>query len=80
MTGEADASYLSQACKAELAAAHQAMQNELKSARKTLRKPALQFTKVSQEEYLYVSPPYPCLPPKLTSARSYTDSRSKSPK
>lgn len=30
------------------------MQDELKAARKLLRKPALQFTKVAQEEYLYV--------------------------
>ncbi|BGP13767.1 hypothetical protein JCM10213_006401 [Rhodosporidiobolus nylandii] len=41
-----------QACKEELADTELAMQDELKAARKVLRKPALQFTKVSQEEYL----------------------------
>ncbi|GAA5848304.1 hypothetical protein JCM8547_004473 [Rhodosporidiobolus lusitaniae] len=41
-----------QACKQELTETQDAMQEELKSARKILRKPALQFTKVSQEEYL----------------------------
>ncbi|KPV75658.1 uncharacterized protein RHOBADRAFT_52699 [Rhodotorula graminis WP1] len=39
-------------CKDGLARTMEAMQDELKSARKILRKPALQFTKVSQEEYL----------------------------
>lgn len=31
------------------------MQEELVAARKVLRKPALQFTKVALEEFLYVS-------------------------
>ncbi|GAA5822849.1 hypothetical protein JCM11251_004399 [Rhodosporidiobolus azoricus] len=41
-----------QACKEELAETEDAMTEELKAARKLLRKPALQFTKVAQEEYL----------------------------
>ncbi|GAA6029240.1 hypothetical protein JCM8097_003582 [Rhodosporidiobolus ruineniae] len=40
------------ACKAELADCEAAMTEELKAARRLLRKPALQYTKVSQEEYL----------------------------
>ncbi|BGP29936.1 hypothetical protein JCM10296v2_001688 [Rhodotorula toruloides] len=40
-------------CKAGLARTLDDMQDELKSARKVLRKPALQFTKVAQEEYLF---------------------------
>uniref|UniRef100_A0A0K3CG19 DNA mismatch repair protein MSH3 n=1 Tax=Rhodotorula toruloides TaxID=5286 RepID=A0A0K3CG19_RHOTO len=40
-------------CKAGLARTIDDMQDELKSARKVLRKPALQFTKVAQEEYLF---------------------------
>ncbi|GAA5894851.1 hypothetical protein JCM6882_006693 [Rhodosporidiobolus microsporus] len=40
------------ASKEELAENEEAMTEELKAARKLLRKPALQFTKVSQEEYL----------------------------
>lgn len=43
-----------QKCKAGLARTIDDMQDELKSARKVLRKPALQFTKVAQEEYLCV--------------------------
>ena len=45
---------IAQECKDGLARTMDDMQDELKSARKILRKPALQFTKVSQEEYLCV--------------------------
>ncbi|BGP22690.1 DNA mismatch repair protein MSH3 [Rhodotorula toruloides] len=40
-------------CKAGLARTTDDMQDELKSARKLLGKPALPFTKVAQEEYLF---------------------------
>ncbi|BGP37749.1 Mismatch repair protein msh3 [Rhodotorula kratochvilovae] len=42
-----------QAAKEGLARTVEGMHDELKAARKLLRKPALQFTKVSQEEYLF---------------------------
>ncbi|GAA6050091.1 hypothetical protein JCM3770_001365 [Rhodotorula araucariae] len=42
-----------QAAKEGLQRTADGMHDELKSARKILRKPALQFTKVSQEEYLF---------------------------
>ncbi|GAA6006379.1 mismatch repair protein MSH3 [Rhodotorula paludigena] len=41
------------ACKEGLAKTANELQDELKAARKLLRKPALQFTKVAQEEYLF---------------------------
>ncbi|GAA5986743.1 hypothetical protein JCM11641_007759 [Rhodosporidiobolus odoratus] len=41
-----------QTCKAELADIETGMQEELRIARKLLRKPALQFTKILQEDYL----------------------------
>jgi len=74
---------IAQECKDGLARTMDDMQDELKSARKILRKPALQFTKVSQEEYLcvpFLSPSLALFERATADASAATGSRSRSPR